>query len=64
MNTFLTLAVYIVGVYVAYFKIQKWADHKVTKEDEYQTLFILSLLSWLVYPLYGIAYLIRKYKEE
>lgn len=64
MDTLIILAVYILGVYTAYFQLQKWADHKVTDTDEYQTLFMLSLISWLIFPIYGIVCLIRKVKEE
>ena len=64
MVTFIVLAVYIVGVYLAYFQVQKWADHEITEVDECQTAFMLSLLSWMVYPLYGLACIIRNAREE
>ena len=64
MVTLVVLALYIMGVYTAYHQIQKWTDHKIEKEDEYHTLFILSLLSWVVYPLYGLIYIFRKCEED
>jgi hypothetical protein len=64
INTLIVLAVYILGVYIAYFQLQKWAGHKVSNNDEYQTLFVLSLISWLIFPIYGIVCLIRKTEEE
>lgn len=57
------LAIYIVGVYVAYFQIQRWADHKIAGDDEYQTLFMLSLTSWFIYPIYGLVSLFKKCRE-
>ena len=64
MTTFITLAIYIVGVWMAYNQIQRWSDHEITEKDEYQTLFMLSMLSWAVYPLYGLVWLIKKAREE
>ena len=60
MTEFIVLILYVWGVYTAYFQLQKWAEHKPISEEEYQTLFTLSLLSWLVYPLYGIIYLFKE----
>ena len=64
MTTFIILAIYIVGVWMAYNQIQRWSDHEVTDKDEYQTLFMLSMLSWAIYPLYGLVWLIKKGREE
>ena len=64
MTTFITLSIYIIGVWVAFFQLQHWSQKKVKDGDEYQTLFMLSMLSWLIYPLYGLVWLIRKGKEE
>lgn len=64
MITFIVLAIYILGVYTAYFQVQKWADHEVKEHDEYQMLFLVSLLSWLVYPLYALVHIFRNYGEE
>ena len=63
MGTLLALIIYIAGVYIAYFQIQKWAEHKITEDEEYQTLFMFSLFSWLVYPIYGLIRVIKKNKE-
>ena len=64
MSTTIILAIYILGVYTAYIQVQKWANHEVKESDEYQTLHMLSLLSWFIYPLYFIVWLIRKAQEE
>jgi hypothetical protein len=64
MLTTIVLAVYIAGVYVAFLQLQKWAGHTVSKEDEYQILFILSLLSWMVFPLYGLVWIIHELMED
>lgn len=64
MNTLIVLLIYIVGVYAAYFQLQKWATCKVTEDDEYQVLFMVSLLSWFVYPLYWGLWLYRNLMED
>ena len=63
MESIIVLIVYIVGVYIAYRQLLRWNDGAATQE-EYQMLFMFSLLSWLIYPLYGIVWLYRKYGEE
>ena len=63
MESIIVLIVYIVGVYMAYRQLLRWNDGAATQE-EYQILFMFSLLSWLIYPLYGIVWLYRKYGEE
>ncbi len=63
MDALLVLLIYIVGVYTAYFQLQNWAACKVTEDDEYQILFSISLLSWLVYPVHWGLWLYRKYME-
>lgn len=64
MSTFIILAIYILGVYTAYHQVQKWVDHKVADNDEYQMLFMISLLSWLVYPVYGLVLIFKKCGED
>ena len=64
MMTIIVLLVYIVGVYMAYFQIQRWAGHKLGDWDEYEAVFTFSLFSWLVYPIYGVVWLINKSQEE
>lgn len=63
MSVLTGLAVYIIGVWVAYFQIQRWCK-KNTSEEYYQMVFLLSTLSWAVYILYGIAWLFKNQKEE
>lgn len=62
--TFITLVVYVLGVYVAYFQIQEWTKHEAVSEYDYQTLFLLSLFSWLIYPIFGLVWLFKKIQEE
>lgn len=64
MTTLIVLIIYIVGVYAAYVQLQKWANHRLMDEDEYQALFVFSLFSWLVYPIYGIIWIFRKDEED
>lgn len=52
------------GVYTAYFQMQKWAGYKVTGDDEHQMLFVVSLVSWFVYPIHWIVWLYRKCMED
>jgi len=63
MTTIIVLFVYIIGVYIAYSQIQKWADCEL-KGDDYYTVFTFSLLSWLVFPIYGIVWIINKCEVE
>ena len=63
MESIIVLIVYIVGVCMAYRQLLCWNDGAATQE-EYQMLFMFSLLSWLIYPLYGIVLLHRKYGKE
>ena len=60
MVTFVVLALYIMGVYTAYHQIQRWAEHDFTTKEDFYSLFKASLLSWVVYPLYGLAYLFKE----
>lgn len=64
MVTLIVLLVYISGVYLAYIQIQKWAGRVVQEDDEYQTLHMLSLLSWFIYPIYWLVWMFRKCWEE
>ncbi len=65
MSTLIVLAIYILGVYLAYFQLQKWSNHASdSKDNEYQILFTLSLGSWFIYPIYGIIWLTNKLREE
>ena len=62
MMTFVALVLYITGVYTVYFQMQRWSDDLITKED-YDSLFRISLLSWLVFPLYILVIIIKKEEE-
>jgi len=64
MTSFIILAIYIVGILVAFQQIKHWNENEITSLDEYQVLFILSMLSWLIYPIYVFAWLISKVRED
>ena len=64
MITFITLAIYIIGVWAAHYQLLRWSDTEITSTDECQILFTWSMLSWLIYPSYGILWLIKSFKEE
>lgn len=64
MTSFIILAIYIVGVLIAFQQIKHWNGDEITSLDEYQVLFILSMLSWLIYPIYLFAWLISKARED
>ena len=64
LEIFIALAIYILGVYIAFFQIQRWSDHEITVDDEHQMLFMLSMFSWLVFPIYGFIALTKKLEED
>lgn len=51
------IILYMVGVLVAWVQLQYWFKDKILLNEDFQVLTVLSFLSWLVYPIYGIAYL-------
>ena len=63
-SEFIVFILYVIGIIVAYFQLQRWSDSPVTDDEEYQALFAFSLLSWLVYPIYIIARILNKTGEE
>ena len=64
MDVILGILIYLAGILVAYNQIPNWCDHKITTEDDYYKLFLLSLLSWSVFPIYLIVYIANKAEEE
>ena len=60
MTIIIVLALYISGVWVAYFQLQRWHDEELEITNEVQVLFMLSMLSWIIYPVYGVTWLINK----
>ena len=64
MSTLIVLIVYIAGVHTAYFQLLKWADHPISSTDEFRQIFQVSLLSWFIYPVYGLVWLLNKCEEE
>ena len=51
------IILYIVGVLVAWVQLQYWFKDRILLNEDFQVLTALSFLSWLVYPIYLIAYL-------
>jgi hypothetical protein len=47
----------MVGVLVAWVQLQYWFKDRILLNEDFQVLTALSFLSWLVYPIYLIAYL-------
>ena len=64
MAAIIVLIIYVIGVWVAYFQLCRWSDASDYDEDGYQILFMLSTLSWAVYPIYGIIWILDKVKED
>ena len=56
----IVLALYISGVWVAYSQLQRWHNEELEVPNEVQILFMLSMLSWIIYPVYGVTWLINK----
>lgn len=51
------IILYMVGVLVAWVQLQYWFKDRILLNEDFQVLTALSFLSWLVYPIYLIAYL-------
>ena len=51
------IILYMVGVLVAWVQLQYWFKDRILLNEDFQALTALSFLSWLVYPIYLIAYL-------
>lgn len=64
MTTIIVLAVYISGVWAAYYQLLYWYDKNEEDSYEPQKHFMLSMLSWFVYPLYGVLWLINCKERE
>ena len=64
MSTLIVLIVYIAGVHIAYFQLLKWTDPPVSSTDEFKQIFQVSLLSWFIYPVYGLIWLLNECEEE
>lgn len=51
------IAVWLIGAIVAWFQIKHWSKgNELTPEDR-QTMIILSLLSWAIYPISALEWL-------
>ena len=60
MITIIVIAIYILGMWVAYNKILEWNKESIKSRNDYQELFMVSLFSWLAF----IVLLTDKSKEE
>lgn len=45
------ILIWLIGAVVAWFQIKRWNNLKVMLPKDYLHLTLLSLLSWLVYPI-------------
>ena len=64
MATLIILTIYIFGVWMAYFQLHNWGERNNLKDEDYQTIFMLSTLSWFIFPIYGIIKLLNMSEEE
>ena len=64
ITTFIMLAAYITGVWTAYFQLLRWHGGEPNDDRGAQLLFMLSMLSWLIYPVYWITKLIYINEED
>ena len=54
----IAIIIYASGVGYSYTKILDWEWSLITKREDYRTLFMFSLLSWIGIVFYGIVKLI------
>ena len=64
MVTLIVLVLYIIGTWTAYEQLIDWSNGTLSKEEDYRKVFLLSSLSWLLFPLYGLLCIIRKVEGE
>lgn len=64
IETLIVLAIYVTGVYLAYFNLLKWCKEAPKREEEYSILFAVSLMSWIIFPIYLIIWAINKSAED
>ena len=58
------IILYMIGVLVAWVQLQCWFKDRILLNEDFQVLTALSFLSWLVYPIYLIAYLMDYLDSE
>lgn len=51
MTVYVMILIWLIGAVVAWFQIKRWNNLKVMLPTDYLYLTLLSLLSWLVYPI-------------
>jgi len=59
MTTAIVLVIYILGVAISYEKLLEWNKGSVKVPEEFQTLHMVSLLSWFAFVFYGITCLMN-----
>jgi hypothetical protein len=64
MVTLIVLVLYIIGTWTAYEQLIDWSNGTLSEEEDYRKVFLLSSLSWLLFPLYGLLCIIRKVEGE
>lgn len=56
----LIIVFYIAGVFVAFIQLSKWATDEALDSEIGGIIPALSLVSWFIYPIYGIIKLTDK----
>lgn len=54
MTTIAFILLYALGVFLSYTILLEWNKESMHEPEDYQNLFMLSLLSWGAFILYGI----------
>ena len=55
------IVVWLVGAIIAWFQIKYWNRESIlTYPEDYIALACFSLLSWCIYPIYGIEWISRQ----
>lgn len=61
----LIILIWLIGVFVAWFQIKYWnRDYNISEPEDYRVLTLLSLLSWLIYPIYTFEWFVEHINNE
>jgi hypothetical protein len=58
------LIIYLIGVLVARWQIEYWFTGYSLNEEKDDYITMLSFLSWLIYPVYLIEYIVECLKKK
>ena len=57
--------IWITGVFAAWNQLSSWSMKGAISVTEYDPVMVLlSLLSWFIYPLYGMAWIFNRLKKR